>query len=116
MSFQEIISNINWTSVITAIVVSVVIAAVLGLLLAVASKFLHVQEDPRKEFISSNLPGANCGACGYPGCGGLADAIIEGTVTKVRACKVLKADKAKEIVEYLNTTPGPDGSTLKVTE
>lgn len=116
MSFQEIINSINWNSVITAIVVSVVIAAVLGLLLAIASKFLYVKEDPRKSYLQSNLPGANCGACGYPGCGGLADAIVEGNVTKVRVCKVLKADKAKEIVEYLNTTPGPDGNTLKVTE
>lgn len=108
--------EINWGSVLTAIIVSVAIAIVLGLLLAVASKFLFVKEDPRKEYLSSNLPGANCGACGYPGCGGLSDAIIEGTVTKVRVCKVLKVDKAKEIVEYLNATPGPDGTTLKVTE
>ena len=106
----------DWKSVILAIVVSVIIAAILGLLLAVANKFLFVKEDPRKEFIAGNLPGANCGACGYPGCGGLADAIMEGKVTKVRVCKVLKPEKAKEIVEYLNTTPGPDGSTLKVTE
>ncbi len=106
----------NWSSVLLAAVVSVSIAVVLGLLLAVANKFLFVAEDPRKEYITNNLPGANCGACGYPGCGGLADAIMDGTVTKVRSCKVLKADKAKEIVEYLNSTPGPDGNTLKVSE
>lgn len=107
---------IDWNSVLTSIIVSVLIAVALGLLLAIANKFLTVKEDPRKEFVSKKMPGANCGACGYPGCGGLVDAYIEGSVTKIRTCKVLKPDVAKEIVEYLNTTAGPDGSTLKVTE
>lgn len=106
----------NWLSVLFAVIVSVSIAIILGLVLAIANKFLFVAEDPRKEFIINNLPGANCGACGYPGCGGLADSIMDGTVTKVRTCKVLKVDKAKEIVDYLNSTPGPDGNTLKVSE
>ena len=106
----------DWTSVAFAIIVSVAIAVVLGLLLAVANKFLAVKEDPRKEYISKKMPGANCGACGFPGCGGLVDAYIDGSVTKVRTCKVLKPEVAKEIVEYLNTTAGPDGKTLKVSE
>lgn len=106
----------NYQSMLIAAAVIVVIAIVLGIVLALADKFLSVQEDPRKAEVLKNMPGANCGACGYPGCGGLVDALIEGKVSKVRACKVIKQDKAKVIVDYLNSTPGPDGKTLKVSE
>ncbi|MDP2172983.1 MAG: RnfABCDGE type electron transport complex subunit B [Candidatus Cloacimonadaceae bacterium] len=49
-----------------------------GLILAIASKVFEVQIDPRVEEISGALPGANCGACGMPGCAGYADAIVHG--------------------------------------
>lgn len=49
---------------------------IFGLVLAFASKVFHVEVDPRVEQIISILPGANCGACGMPGCGGYADAIV----------------------------------------
>ncbi len=106
----------DWMSVLYASLTLVVIAVVLGLILALANKFLLVKEDPRKEEVMKNMPGANCGVCGYPGCSGLVDAIIEGKVTKVGSCKVIKADKKKIIVDYLNSTPGADGTTLKVSE
>ena len=47
-----------------------------GIVLAIASKVFQVQIDPRVEQIMAALPGANCGACGMPGCGGYADAIV----------------------------------------
>lgn len=49
-----------------------------GLMLAIASKVFEVKIDPRVEEISAALPGANCGACGMPGCAGYADAIVHG--------------------------------------
>ena len=45
---------------------------VFGLALAVAAKLLAVEHDPKVDMILGVLPGANCGACGYPGCSGLA--------------------------------------------
>lgn len=106
----------DWKSVLIAASTLVIIAIVLGLILALANKFLMVKEDPRKEEVLKNMPGANCGGCGYPGCAGLVDAIMEGKVTKVGACRVLKQDKKAYIVDYLNKTPGEDGKVLKVTE
>ena len=54
----------------------------LGLLfaagLAWASKKFAVQEDPRLPRIMNVLAGANCGACGYPGCRSFAEAVIKG--------------------------------------
>ncbi len=106
----------DWKSVLVASLTLVIIAIILGLILALANKFLMVKEDPRKEEVLKNMPGANCGGCGYPGCAGLVDAIMEGKVTKIGTCRVLKQDKKTYIVEYLNSTPGEDGKSLKVVE
>ncbi|SKA68475.1 RnfABCDGE type electron transport complex subunit B [Desulfobaculum bizertense] len=47
-------------------------------ILAVASKVLHVKEDPRIAEVEACLPGANCGGCGYPGCSAAAAAVVAG--------------------------------------
>lgn len=49
-----------------------------GLVLGLASKAFHVEEDPRLEQLNEVLPGANCGGCGYAGCGGYAQAVLNG--------------------------------------
>ena len=49
-----------------------------GLVLGLASKAFHVEEDPRLEQLNEALPGANCGGCGYAGCGGYAAAVLKG--------------------------------------
>ena len=41
---------------------------VFGGLLSYAALQFAVEEDERVETIADLLPGANCGACGYPGC------------------------------------------------
>lgn len=64
-------------TVIMAVVVLGVIAAIFGLILAYASKVFAVEKDPREEAIAGCLPGANCGACGYAGCADYAKAIVE---------------------------------------
>ena len=46
------------------VVILLVIGALLGLLLAVASKAFAVKEDPRLEPITEMMPGINCGTCG----------------------------------------------------
>ncbi len=59
-------------SVITLGVLGLVLAAILYI---VAQKF-KVQEDPRIDEVVAMLPGANCGGCGFPGCRGLASALV----------------------------------------
>lgn len=51
---------------------------VFGLVLAAASKVFYVQTDPRLDALNECLPGANCGGCGYAGCGGYAEAVLSG--------------------------------------
>ena len=51
---------------------------IFGLVLAAASKVFYVETDPRLDKLNECLPGANCGGCGYPGCGGYAEAVLKG--------------------------------------
>ncbi|MDD5018256.1 MAG: 4Fe-4S binding protein [Eubacteriales bacterium] len=73
---------------------------VLGLGLAIASKFLSVEIDPKIETIRALLPGANCGGCGYPGCDGFAAALAEGRAN-VAQCSALPHDNLVQIAGLL---------------
>jgi Na+-translocating ferredoxin:NAD+ oxidoreductase subunit B len=64
------------SQIITAFASVGLIGGVLGAVLAYASKVFYVAVDPKVEKIAEILPQANCGACGYPGCGGYSDAIV----------------------------------------
>ena len=64
--------------IVTAILVLGVLGLVFGLVLAIASKVFYVETDPRLDQLNECLPGANCGGCGYPGCGGYAEAVLKG--------------------------------------
>ena len=49
-----------------------------GAVLAAASKVFYVETDPRLDKLNECLPGANCGGCGYAGCAGYAEAVLNG--------------------------------------
>ena len=102
-------------NVLIGVAILLTIAALCGLLLAVAAKYLQVKEDPRKEVVTSMLPGYNCGACGCAGCSQFAEKLVSGEAKSVSGCKVIKGPKKEEVAHYLNTTPGPDGSVLNTT-
>ncbi len=53
----------------------------------VARRF-KVEEDPRIDEIEEALPGANCGACGYPGCRAFAEACVKGGDLSRKHCPV----------------------------
>ncbi|MBU1019684.1 MAG: RnfABCDGE type electron transport complex subunit B [Firmicutes bacterium] len=93
-----------------------VMGLLLGLGLAYAADYLKVEVDERVEMVTSLLPGYNCGACGYPGCAGFAENIIEGEVDKLSNCKPGKDEHYNAILEYLKDHPNPDGSIVKVTK
>jgi RnfABCDGE-type electron transport complex B subunit len=59
-----------------AVLVLALLGTVFGIVLAVASRIFHVEIDERVEKIHAALPGANCGGCGFPGCIGYAEAIV----------------------------------------
>lgn len=51
---------------------------IVGIGLAIASKVFYVWVDPKILAVEAELPGANCGGCGYAGCGANAEAIVAG--------------------------------------
>ena len=51
---------------------------IFGLVLAAASKVFYVETDPRLDQLNECLPGANCGGCGFAGCGAYAEAVLKG--------------------------------------
>ena len=67
--------------ILIAVIVLGAIALVSAVVLYITSKRFAVYEDPRLETITEALPGANCGGCGSPGCGGMADALVKGADT-----------------------------------
>lgn len=64
--------------ILIAVIVLGAIALVSAVVLYITSKRFAVYEDPRLETVIEALPGANCGGCGFPGCGGMADALVKG--------------------------------------
>ena len=71
---------------ITALVVGAV-GLIIGFLLVTAGEKFKVQVDEREAAVRAELPGNNCGGCGYPGCDGLAAAIVKGDAP-TNACPV----------------------------
>lgn len=67
------------------ILIAVIVLGAIGLIAAIVlfllSKKFTVKEDPRLGEVLEALPGANCGGCGFPGCGGLANACVKATDT-----------------------------------
>lgn len=68
--------------------------------LAFASKKFAVYVDPKVEEIIEALPGANCGACGKPGCSAYAEAVVKGE-TPPNMCAPGGADVVDIIAKIL---------------
>ncbi|MEG2000582.1 MAG: RnfABCDGE type electron transport complex subunit B [Evtepia sp.] len=100
-------------NVITALVVLGVMGAAFGLILGVAAKVFAVEVDERETAITECLPGANCGGCGFPGCGGYAAAVVKGEAP-VNACAPGGAAVATQIAEIMGVTV--DTSVRKVAQ
>ena len=65
-------------NILYAILVLGFMGGVFGLVLAIASMVFYVEKDERLEPITEELPGANCGGCGFSGCAAYAQAIVDG--------------------------------------
>ena len=63
-------------SILAAVLIITALGFLFGYGLALAAKKLEVVRDERVAEIGAILPGINCGACGYPGCFGYAEAVV----------------------------------------
>jgi len=91
------------------VAVAALIMGELGLffavLLAVAYRFLRVDEDPRIEQVEGMLPGTNCGACGEPGCRAFAEKLVARGASP-GTCTVSSPDGIESIAEFLGVDAG----------
>jgi electron transport complex protein RnfB len=87
-------------TVIPAVLTLGLTGAVFGIVLAAAAKKFHVEQDPRQDEICLCLPGANCGACGFPGCAGLAQAIAAGDAA-CNACPACGGEMVSKIASIM---------------
>ena len=84
-----------------------------GTLLHYTARKFSVPVDSQVEEIMRILPGANCGACGYPSCLALARAMIHGSASP-GSCIAGGASVAARIAAALGLGPGKDTGDRKV--
>ena len=90
------------TNILIATGVLTVLAVLAAVLLAIADKYLSVNDRSEEivDKIEFYLPSYNCGACGHVNCRQVAKEIMEGKIKDVSICKVLSKDNANLIKEY----------------
>jgi len=92
-------------NLLTAPAITTGLGLFFGAILAVAQRFLKVDEDPRIEATNELLPGTNCGACGQPGCLAFAEKLVAGEVEPGQ-CTVSTEEGIENIAELLQVNAG----------
>jgi Na+-translocating ferredoxin:NAD+ oxidoreductase subunit B len=93
------------SGVLAAVAILAGLGLLFGALLALADRYLRVEEDPRIERVERLLPGSNCGACGEPGCRGLAEKIVAG-LAPPSSCTVSAPEGLEAIADFLGIGVG----------
>ncbi|MTK10479.1 RnfABCDGE-type electron transport complex B subunit [Lacrimispora xylanisolvens] len=93
------------TGIIYAAAVVGIIGILIGVFLGIASEKFKVEVDEKEILVRDELPGNNCGGCGYAGCDALAKAIAAGQAD-VGACPVGGAAVAEKIGEIMGVSAG----------
>jgi RnfABCDGE-type electron transport complex B subunit len=92
---------------VIAVTTLAALSFVFASLLVLAHRKLHVDEDPRIDAAHQLLPQTNCGACGFPGCLGLAEAMVAGDALPGK-CTVINDDEREYIAEFLGVDVGAE--------
>lgn len=97
--------------ILTSVAILGGVGLVFAILIALANRKLKVWEDPRIDVVAGMLPGANCGACGVPGCRAFAEKLVAGEVQPA-GCNVASGDARSEIAGYLGVDAGSAVKTV----
>ncbi len=92
---------------VIAVTTLAALSFVFASLLVLAHRKLHVDEDPRIDAAHQLLPQTNCGACGYPGCLGLAEAMVAGDALPGK-CTVINEEEREYIAQFLGVDVGAE--------
>lgn len=87
------------------VIFTIVTASSIGILAAVILYFVarkfKVYEDPRIDQVDEELPGANCGGCGFPGCRPFAEACVKADSLEDYYCPVGGNDCMSAVAKVL---------------
>lgn len=89
-----------FNEILVAAIAIGIIGLIFGIILALASKFFHVEIDARVAKIRAELPGVNCGACGFPGCDTFAQKVSSGDA-RVNGCPVCNKEAHMAIARIM---------------
>ena len=93
-------------AVIIAVVLVVLIGFIAAAILSYASKVFAIEVDPTVSKIREELPGANCGGCGFAGCDDYANALGADHSLDCTKCVVGGPAVAAKIADILGVTAG----------
>ncbi len=88
------------SAIIYATLALCAIGAVCAVILILAAKYLNEPVDEKLLRVRECLPGANCGACGYAGCDGYAEALVSGAEERTNLC-IPGADKVSHDISVM---------------
>lgn len=95
----ETLEKVPMDYVIYGLIVLAGLGIVFGIALALVAARFVVKVDPKVEQVRETLPGANCGACGFAGCMGYAEAVAGNPDVAVSMCAPGKSAVAEKIAE-----------------
>ena len=93
----EATGTVPTSTVYITLIVLAGLGIVFGVALAIVAARFVVKVDPKVEQVRETLPGANCGACGFAGCMGYAEAVVGNPDVAVSMCAPGKAAVAEKI-------------------
>lgn len=95
----------NIMAIVMAAAVIAVVGIVVGIGLGLFGEKFKVEVDEKELAIREELPGNNCGGCGFAGCDALAKAIANGQAP-ANACPVGGAPVGEKIASILGVDAG----------
>jgi Na+-translocating ferredoxin:NAD+ oxidoreductase RNF subunit RnfB len=93
----EAVEYVAPQTIYLALIVLAALGVVFGVALAIVASRFVVKVDPKVEQVRETLPGANCGACGFAGCMGYAEAVVGNPDVAVSLCAPGKSAVAEKI-------------------
>jgi hypothetical protein len=95
----EAVEYVAPKTIFLAVAVLAALGILFGVALAIVAARFVVKVDPKVEQVRETLPGANCGACGFAGCMGYAEAVVGNPDVAVSMCAPGKSAVAEKIAE-----------------
>lgn len=100
--------------IIIPVLLVVALSLVFAIVLTIAAKVFYVPVDETFATVRAELPGANCGACGYAGCDDYANALAEDASIGANKCPVGGEELAAKLAEILGVDAGSSEKQVAV--